>query len=214
MSNFTGRLSPLATLAMQSSTVIKPPVMYPADFPNSILHTTLVRALTTRRGSGDKGEAEFVAWLCNRLPVTMIDEAGNVHVDTRTKPEHTTLFTAHTDTVHWTEGTNVVRRDGDILYADAGSGSCLGADDGAGVALLCHMIREGVPAYYLFLRGEECGGIGSAWIRDNMPDLLEEFDRAITFDRRGQGDVITRMFCGECCSQEFALALAGELKLG
>ena len=187
------------------------PVLTEADYPNTLLHTTLVKALTTRRPSGGKGEAEFAAWLCNRLPVTMIDTAGNIHVDLRQGPQNTTLFTAHLDTVHWDEGPNTVRVDGDTWRADPESRQCLGADDGAGVALLCHMIAEGFKGYVVFTRGEEVGGIGAKALADDMPELLQEFDRAIAFDRGGTGDVITRMMCGQVCSQEFALALAAQL---
>ena len=53
-----------------------------ADVPNTPLMHCLYKALSMRRASGSRTEAEFVGWLCNRLPVTMIDEAGNIHIDT------------------------------------------------------------------------------------------------------------------------------------
>ena len=41
--------------------------------------------------------------------------------------------------------------------------------------------------------------------------LLMEFDRAIAFDRKGLGDVITHQGWSRCCSDEFAQALAHAL---
>lgn len=170
--------------------------------------TILHKALSLKRKATTKTEAEFVAYLAKTLPITMIDEAGNLHVDIRT-PNAKTLFTAHTDTVHRQEGENTYTEKDSILYADPNS--CLGADDGAGIAILCHMIQNQVPGYYIFFRGEECGGIGSKWLANNMPTLLLQFDRAIAFDRAGTADVITHQGCGRCCSDEFAQNLAEAL---
>ena len=181
---------------------------------NNKLLDTLSYALTRRRGSCSRGEQEFVAGLSRWVPVTMIDGAGNLHVDAR-KGRSRTMFTAHTDTVHFDPSgepagptTNSVIVDGKFWRAD---GDALGADDGAGVALLVHMIHSNVPGYYVFFRGEEVGGIGSKWLAENMPDLCMEFDRAVAFDRAGYSDVITKQAGGRCCSDKFADALAGAL---
>ena len=178
------------------------------DLPSNVLMQTLGHALLLRRDHGSQTEAQFVAWLANRLPVSMIDGAGNVHVDRRIGPTSRTLFTAHTDTVHHSGGPNSVRIDGTFWRAD---GAALGADDGAGVALMCHMIERGVPGYYIFFRGEECGGVGSSWLAENMEGLLEEFDRAVAFDRAGYHDVITHQSGGRCCSNEFAEELSRQM---
>lgn len=192
------------------------PMLDPAEFPNDVLHRTLFKALTMRRDHESCTEAEFVAWLANRLPVTMIDPAGNVHVDLRTSEQHRTMFTSHTDTVHNGGGTNKVRvethgegaKQRVTLRAD---GAALGADDGAGIALMCTMIDVGVPGYYVFFRGEERGGQGSSWLADHMRHLLAEFDRAVAFDRAGYSDVITHQGRGRCCSDAFADALSESL---
>lgn len=179
----------------------------------STLMSTLALALSVRRGHDGMGEARFVAQLANRLPVTLIDGAGNLHVDLRGSASRT-LFTAHTDTVHHTEGNNVIRLDNqtspgiEFWRAD---GAPLGADDGAGIALMCHMIYRNVPGYYVFFRAEECGGIGSSWLAGNMPELFKDFDRAIAFDRAGYHDVITKQAGGVCASDGFAQALADQL---
>lgn len=184
------------------------PMLKPDDLGPSVLLQTLAKALTMRRDHGSATEAEFVAWLTNRLPVTMIDAAGNIHVDTRTNQYQSTLFTSHTDSVHNGGGVNRVRVDGKYWRAD---GAALGADDGAGVALMAHMIERGVPAYYIFFRGEECGGVGSSWLVENMPTLLSDFTHAIAFDRAGYSDVITHQGRGRCCSDTFAEALSNAL---
>ena len=138
-----------------------------------------------------------------------VDFCGNIHVDLRTEYKHRTLFTSHVDTVHRKDGENY------FTYKDkwmeAPKDDPLGADDGAGVAVLLHMIDNKVPGYYVFFQGEEKGGIGSGWLAANMAHLLEEFDRAVAFDRRGTTDIITHQMAGRCCSDEFAYALAGEL---
>lgn len=187
----------------------KLPALKMSDLPKNTFMRTLGQAVMLKRPHGSATEAGFVAWLCNRLPVSMIDGSGNMHVDMRTEPAHRTMFTAHTDTVHHVGGSNIVRIDGRFWRAD--KGSALGADDGAGVALLCHMIEANVPGYYVFFRGEECGGIGSRWLAEEMSELFDNIDRAVAFDRGGYCDVITHQSGGRCCSNEFGQALASAL---
>jgi len=191
----------------------KLPVLTDADVPKSTLMQTLYRALRSRRAGDSMSEAKFVAWLVNRLPVTMVDAAGNVHVDMRQDPTHRTMFTSHTDTVHRVGGSNEIRLDVQKhrTYWRAGEGACLGADDGAGIALMHHMIEHGIPAYYIFFRGEESGGIGSQWLAEDMPQAIKDIDRCISLDRADYADVITHQGWGRCCSDAFALALAQEL---
>lgn len=187
----------------------KMPLLDPDAVPDTVLMRTFMRAVTARRDHGTATEGRFVAWLINRLPVTMVDAAGNVHVDLRTQPHHRSMFTAHTDSVHRGGGVNTVRVDGNTWRADIGH--ALGADDGAGCALLCHMIDHKIPGYYVFFRGEECGGVGSTWLAANLPNLFAGIDRAIAFDRADYYDVITHQMHGRCCSDKFAQALADEL---
>lgn len=190
------------------------PMLTDADVPNTVLMRTLHRMLRTRRAGDSMAEARCVAWLVERLPVTMIDAAGNVHVDMRKGPMHRTMFTSHTDTVHHVGGPNNIRLDTSNPLAvkwRADEGHCLGADDGAGIALMVHMIDAGVPAYYIFFRGEESGGIGSSWLAENMAQCLKDVDRCISFDRADYADVITHQAGGRCCSDEFADALAQAL---
>lgn len=172
----------------------------------------LYAAIELCRGNGSNAEAEYVAYLAKRGP-TMIDTNGNLHFDLR-NGESTTLFCAHTDTVHRETAPKWNKFD---EYEEngyqwvKGTDKALGADDGAGIAILLTLMQCNVPGYYVFFRGEECGGIGSDGLAKEMPDLLEEFQRAIAFDRRGYDDVITYQFHGRCASDEFAQALADEL---
>lgn len=134
------------------------------------------------------------------------DEAGNIHCDMRTANERT-LFTAHVDTVHREAGRQKVGIDKEQVVRVL-DGECLGADDGAGVLVLLAMIEAKVPAYYVFTRCEERGGVGAKHLADKHAKLLAQFDRAIAFDRRGTSSVITHQGWGRCCSDKFAYALS------
>lgn len=190
------------------------PLLTAADVPKTTLMEALYRACRSRRADESMAEAKFVAWLVNRVAVTMIDGAGNIHVDTRTLPKHRTMFTSHTDTVHRNGGTNAIRLDEsnpESIKWRADEGQCLGADDGAGVALMLHMLAAGVPGLYVFFRGEECGGTGSHWLSRHMRNYLEDIDRCVSLDRAGYSDVVTHQGSERCCSDEFAQALADQL---
>jgi hypothetical protein len=181
----------------------------------SMLYKTLCRALSVKRPHKGTGVVMFTEWIATAMPehlheATFIDEVGNLHVDARVDATHRTLFVAHVDTVHREDGANKIRKTASKWYADD---AVLGADDGAGVAMLMHMLCGGVPAYYVFTQGEECGGIGAKHLSKDVA-LLSQFDRAIAFDRRGIDSVITHQGYGRCCSDSFAQALADELSSG
>lgn len=179
---------------------------------NSILNYTLSRALSMKRPHKGIGEKLMLDWLADHLPTGvgyMMDSFGNMHVDLRgADPQRRTLFVAHVDTVHHTDGPNKIRKTRNKWYAN---GAPLGADDGAGIALLMQLIHRGVPAYYVFTVGEECGGQGAKFLARNHEPLLRQFDRAIAFDRRGIDSVITHQGWGRCCSDVFAAALSDAL---
>lgn len=179
----------------------------------SILSKTLSRALSMKRPHATRAVIEFTDWLHSHVPkrnhiAVSYDKVGNLHVDARLDDTNRTLFVAHVDTVHRETGPNKIRKTQGMWYAD---GACLGADDGAGCAMLMHMLHAQVPAYYIFTQGEEKGGIGAKYLADHSPELLAQFDRAIAFDRRGIDSVITHQGWGRCCSDEFAAVLSGEL---
>lgn len=178
---------------------------------NTILHKTLARALSMKRPHNSEGTRRLTDWLQERAPAhakVHRDEVGNLHIDTRLSPSNRTLFTAHVDTVHREAGPNKIRKTDTHWHAD---GACLGADDGAGVAMLMHLLHSGVAGYYLFTQGEECGGIGATYVATKNPELLKQFDRAIAFDRRGIDSVITHQGWGRTASDVFAQALSDAL---
>ena len=181
----------------------------------SILYKTLTRALSIARPHNTTATAYFTQWLEDHVPKHLADKtwrdvAGNLHVDARSLGSHKTLFVAHVDTVHKEVAPNKFTKTPTHWRAD---GAPLGADDGAGCAMLMHMMCAGVPAYYVFTQGEERGGIGALHLSDNYPQLLSEFDRAIAFDRRGIDSIITDQAYGRCCSDSFAQHLSDELNL-
>ena len=180
----------------------------------SILYKTLARALSAKRPHNTVAVSAFTQWLFDNLPpvlkgFTSVDGAGNLHVDNRVAGSRT-LFIAHVDTVHREVGANKIRKTASMWYAD---GAPLGADDGAGCAMLMHLIHADVKGYYIFSQGEECGGIGAKYLEQTNKTLLAQFDRAIAFDRRGTDSIISHQGWGRCASDTFCQALADALNL-
>ena len=176
------------------------------------LNKVLRTMLRMKRPYGGDGEAAAAGYLASHAPANakvFIDTAGNVHIDLRTLPQHRTLFVAHVDTMHRKDGVNTYTTDAKTGIIKA-QGDVLGADDAAGIAILS-VLMGSVPAYYLFCRGEERGGIGSKFVADTFPEMLREMDRAIAFDRRGYSDVITHQAMGRCASDAFGAALSDAL---
>lgn len=177
----------------------------------TILYKTLARALSMMRPHNSEGTKRLTQWLKDKTPKharVSVDQAGNLHVDTRISQTNRTLFVAHVDTVHRKPGPNKITK---TTAKWSACGAPLGADDGAGVAMLMHLLHSGVNAYFIFTQGEECGGIGATFLATKHAALLSEFDRAIAFDRRGIDSVITHQGWGRCCSDKFAEALADAL---
>jgi len=183
---------------------------------HSILYTTLCRALSIKRPHATPAVDYFTQWMWDELPVHLqeyahLDDCDNLHVDNRRNdPDARTLFVAHVDTVHRDTGPNKFTKTDKLWSA---KDAPLGADDGAGCAMLMHLIHNDVPGYYVFTQGEECGGIGAKHLAKEHGDLLMQFDRAIAFDRRGIDSVITHQGYGRCCSDAFAQAVADSLNM-
>ncbi len=178
----------------------------------TILMRTLQRGLSVMRPNATHATVDFTQWLCANLPpmckeYISVDGAGNLHIDCR-RADSKTLFIAHVDTVHRTTGVNKIRKTPTHWHAE---GAPLGADDGAGCAMLMHMMHNGVPGYYIFSQGEECGGIGAKHLATKQRALLKQFDRAIAFDRRGIDSVISHQGYGRCASDTFCQALSNAL---
>lgn len=165
------------------------------------LHVPLFRALSVMRPSGSKEEAQFRAWLATTYPdLERIDEAGNLHFKIG---ESETIFAAHTDTCHHKGGENNFLIEGGFIKANE---DCLGADDGAGIAILCHMMSHRIPGTYLFTTGEEVGGLGARYLEENFD--FTPYKRSICFDRAGTSEIITVQGGERLASSEFAEALS------
>jgi len=118
-----------------------------------------------------------------------------------------TAFTCHLDTACKTQVIVNHKIDKNIISTDGKS--ILGADDKAGMTVLLYMIEKKIPGLYCFFIGEEVGCIGSGNASDDK--YFSEYDRMISFDRRGTKSIITYQSSKRCCSDEFANELASRL---
>jgi len=160
--------------------------------------------------------SEAIQRLCDKLLAIVPDRScqdgcGNVWVDLRAGVSKTS-FMAHLDSVHETPGPNVVLW-GDGI-ASTGGRSVLGADDGAGVALLAGLMAAGVPALYLFTQGEETGAYGALYAKARGARIFAGIDRILAFDRKGRQDICGEQRRGLCASREFVAELAARLAMG
>lgn len=177
----------------------------------------LLEILKHKRPYDSAGERAFLGKFIAGIPGIKFDTELNFWVRIG---ETKTAFSCHTDTVHSKDGTQVYYQFEDMgMVAKATEssdesydGDCLGADDGVGIWIMLQMIEAKVPGLYLFHRGEELGGIGSSYIAEHNPGLLQGIQRVIAFDRRGDSDIITHQAGGRCCSDEFAWELSSMLR--
>jgi hypothetical protein len=168
-------------------------------------------SMTTPHGT------ESYCW--RNIPGRMyVDKFNNVHVMVGSS---TTMFCSHLDTACSTSERVWFKFDGDIVGTDGRT--VLGADDKAGATIMCYMIEQRVPGWYVFFSGEERGCIGSsalaaalaknAPIGVDIPDI-STIKRCISFDRRGYDSVVTHQMGSRCCSDAFAQELADSIGLG
>jgi len=120
--------------------------------------------------------------------------------------ESKTIFASHLDTACKDQVVVNHKIDGNIIRTDGKS--ILGADDKAGVTILLWMIKNEIPGLYYFFMGEEVGCIGSGLL---SKDISKDFNRIISFDRRGNTSVITHQSTIRTCSDEFAKELSKQL---
>jgi hypothetical protein len=140
------------------------------------------------------------------------DKLGNVWVDNR-RDDAATMFQAHLDTVGPDDGVHEIFLEADGKVHTSGQ-HVLGADDGAGIAILCALLLADVPALYLFTQGEECGGIGGGYAAMHEAHRIEGIARCIAFDRRGTGEICGEQCMGSLASPRFVRALSQALGLG
>ena len=145
------------------------------------------------------------------IPNLKQDSIGNYYIKIGNSK---TLFTSHLDTFSKRhEKVNHIIENG-IIKTDGTT--VLGGDNKNGVLILMYMIHNGVPGTYYFFIGEE-GGVspeiscyGSTKALETYPDLFNTFDRAIAFDRRGEGSIVIKQRGRICASDEFASTLVDE----
>lgn len=92
--------------------------------------------------------------------------------------------------------------------------ACLGADDGAGLAVMLNLMANGVLGGYCFTTGEEVGGVGADAVLQHAEPFLKQYDFALEIDRRGTKDMVYEQSVGECASKAFAQWLVDELGMG
>lgn len=118
-----------------------------------------------------------------------------------------TAFTCHLDTACKEQVVVNHKFEKNIISTDGKS--ILGADDKAGMTILLYMIEKRIPGLYCFFIGEEVGCIGSG--KACTDKYFENYDRMISFDRRGTKSVITYQSSRRCCSDDFANELSSRL---
>lgn len=132
--------------------------------------------------------------------------------------ESDTMFASHLDTAAFMREKvthvfdEIKTKRGTIeRFVETDGTTLLGADDRTGVVIMMYMIEHKIPGLYYFFIGEESGTVGSTAALNNYPEIFEEYNRCISFDRRGYGSIITQQMGGKCCSPKFTNQLAKEL---
>jgi len=156
------------------------------------------------------GEEEMIVpFLKSRVPGLERDEIGNYFVEIG---DSETLFTTHLDT--YSEEVEKVNHTFEDDFIGTDGTTILGGDNKNGMTILLYMIEQKVPGTYYFFIGEEpilSGGLyGSGNILKRKPEFFTKFKRAIAFDRKQMGSVVTRQMARKCCSDEFAEYLIDE----
>jgi hypothetical protein len=142
------------------------------------------------------------------------DSTGNYYYEIGNSE---TLFTTHLDTFSAEyEKVNHVIDEKDPYIIRTDETTILGGDNKLGCTILIGMIKNNIPGTYYFFLGEEpiiSGGLyGSSNALEERPEYFEKFKRCIAFDRREYGSIVVRQMARMCCSKEFAMAMADELK--
>lgn len=195
------------------------------------VNPTLVKILGWPRPHGSQAEIQFRTWLKAQIleitgqePEVLAHGCIYVHVNHLSGSKSTTMFSCHVDTMD-ANGDGKLVDDlpvmktltydpnlGIVGLAKDSPGSCLGADDGAGIWIMLNMMRAKVAGGYMFHTEEERGGVGARAILAKHKELLKTFEVAVAFDRPGDYEVITHQGGVECASAKFANALARMLR--
>lgn len=149
---------------------------------------------------GEEHELEPI--LTHLVPNIKKDLIGNYHYIIG-KSE--TLFTCHLD--NYCKEKNKVNYIIEDNFITSDGNTILGADNKAGVCVLLYLISRNVPGHYCFFIGEEpilSGGCYGSSLFAARYKSINKYKRAIAFDRKGEGSIITRQMAQYCCSDEFA----------
>lgn len=158
-----------------------------------------------------KSESDLENILNELIPDLKKDQIGNYH---KVIGNSETLFTAHLDNYcKKKEKVNHVISEGNVISTDGKT--ILGADNKAGVCVLLYLISNNVPGHYCFFIGEEpilSGGCYGSFLFNKYYKDIKKYKRAISFDRKAEGSIITRQMAQRCCSNTFADALIREFE--
>lgn len=120
------------------------------------------------------------------------------------------MLNAHMDTVSKTnENKIVVEQNGVFRAYYHGKTTILGADDRAGIAIIINIL-DNVPSSFegtlklSFTREEEIGCIGASHVDSKF---YEDVDLSITFDRRGNKDIVVGTWGAPFCSNNVGYTL-------
>lgn len=173
----------------------------------------LFEMLMMKRPAFSWADVDFITNFLRPLGVE-VDTFGNVYKKIGRNP--LIAWSSHTDTVHDTPGYQLITKDdkGIIKIPQGSLSNCLGADDTAGVWLMCELIKAERPGLYIFHRAEERGGRGANWISTNRPKFVDGIQTMIALDRKANDSVITFQSGGRCCSDMFGKSLAEQMEKG
>jgi acetylornithine deacetylase/succinyl-diaminopimelate desuccinylase-like protein len=108
---------------------------------------------------------------------------------------HPVLLVAHLDTVHKSPPSKVFRHEFGRLSSPQG----IGGDDRCGVFIILKIL-ERLNCSVLFTEDEEIGAGGAeAFIREVLPEWVENVNYIVEFDRRGRDDAVYY----DCCNEKF-----------
>ena len=138
------------------------------------------------------------------------DKYGNLLI-VKGESETYPCLAAHMDQVQHNHSKDftVVGIGGDVIgwSPKCHSQQGLGADDKNGIYVCLELLRRLDAVKVAFFVGEEVGCVGSSEVDLSF---FSDCRFIIEPDRRGGNDLITSMFCGDVCSQDFIKAIGAE----
>lgn len=160
----------------------------------------------------EKKMRKFLKKIASEYGATSIeqDASGNLLI-TKGVSETYPCLAAHMDQVQENHSKDfMVFEHGDTVFAfssKCGAQQGLGADDKNGIFICLECLRKYDVLKVAFFVGEETGCVGS-----NKVDLtfFKDCRFIVQPDRKGGKDLITEMFCGDVCSEDFVKAIGAD----